>query len=65
MKRLTAKSIAADRGFDAAREGEDRNVNPYPAAYYLHKWWDMGWLECHPDDFGINSTQSTNQITRS
>lgn len=53
MKRLKAESVAGDRGNDAALKGESRNTNPYPADYYLHKWWDLGWLECHPDDFGI------------
>jgi len=53
MKLLTAEGIAADFGNDAAHRGEGRETNPYSPNYYLYSWWDLGWLECHPDDFGI------------
>jgi ribosome modulation factor len=57
MKKLTAESIASDRGLNAAHRGESRESNPYPAKYSLHKWWDLGWLECHPDDFGTEKEE--------
>lgn len=50
---MRAENIAADLGNDAAHKGEERESNPCPESHYLHKWWDLGWLECHPDDFGI------------
>jgi hypothetical protein len=55
MKKLTAESIAADCGNDAAHRGEERDTNPYSNDHFLCKWWDIGWLECHPDDFGIEA----------
>jgi len=53
MKKLTAQNTAADYGNDAAHRGESRESNPYPSNHFLHKHWDLGWLEYHPDDFGI------------
>jgi hypothetical protein len=51
--RRSAESMAADFGEDAAHEGKGKDTNPYPENSTLHNWWSLGWLECHPDDFGI------------
>lgn len=51
--RRSAENMAADFGEDAAHKGKSRNANPYPKSSALYRWWNFGWSECHPDDFGI------------
>jgi hypothetical protein len=43
--KLRAEGIAADNGLNAAKRGESRESNPYDKTSFLHKWWDLGWLE--------------------
>ena len=45
MTTLTAESIAADLGLEAAMNGGSRESNPYSPRSSLYAWWDIGWLE--------------------
>ena len=40
---INESSDAYDTGFEASKQGEGRDANPYPAGTWEAKNWDAGW----------------------